>query len=904
MNLLHISLLLNLCGLGLAHASDQAFQSTILPILEDYCIDCHSAKRQKGDLDLERFQTMQDVYADVAVWQHVDEQLELEEMPPRDKSQPLPEDREALVRWVQETLQEVARESAGDPGPVVVRRLSNAEYTYTIRDLTGVESLDPTREFPVDGAAGEGFTNAGAALVMSPALFTKYLDAGKEVASHAVLLPHSIEFSEKVTRRDWTEEKLAALRDFYGKFTVIGKPTEVNVQEVHFKSADAGVIPLDRYLLATLDLRNREDFDSKTLQHLASSRGLSSKYLNLLWEKLDGTRRSAILDPIREKWRSATPDDVPALISSIELWQSALWKFSTIERVGRPGGPSTWQRPSNPEQLDQNLLDRLTPGSDPKDLTDDFDDFRSIFPAALCYQKIVPIDSVVTLLLYFREDTELRRLMLDDAESAELDRLWEDLHFVSEDAITQVDVFEQLWQFATQGGEENPEKNPLNPLREPILKRATEFRAELIASEPAHLDTTVEFAAKAWRRPLSSVEDQQLRDLYQNLRKEELPHDAAIRLLIARILVAPNFLYKLEEAGPKAEPVPVSSTELATRLSYFLWSTTPDVDLKSLAVSGQLLDPAVLASQAKQMLRSPNIRRLAIEFGSQWLHVRDFDQLDEKSETHFPDFAEVKASLDEEPVRFFTDFFQNDRSILDLLDADHAFVNGTLANYYGLSGIEGNEWRRIENAKSMGRGGVLGFGATLAMQSGASRTSPILRGNWICETLLGERLPRPPKGVPVLPEEPPDGLTERELTAKHSSDPSCARCHTRIDPFGFSLEHYDAIGRFRLKDAAGLPINASAKTPDGAEFVGIDGLRNYLLTQRRDDFIRQFCRKLLGYALGRGVLLSDEPLLDEIQDQLEKNDHRISTVIGMIVRSRQFREIRGRNFSTTDPHNP
>ncbi len=258
--------------------------------------------------------------------------------------------------------------------------------------------------------------------------------------------------------------------------------------------------------------------------------------------------------------------------------------------------------------------------------------------------------------------------------------------------------------------------------------------------------------------------------------------------------------------------------------------------------------------------------------------------------------------MNEEPIRFFQDLFQRDGSVLDLLDADYTFVNETLANHYGLNGVSGDEWRRVEGVRARGRGGILGFGAVLAKQSGASRTSPILRGNWLSETLLGERLPRPPKGVPVLPDDAgaTAELTERQLTEKHVNDPSCARCHDRIDPFGFALEHFDAIGRFRETDAAGRVIDTRVKLADGTEFDGLDGLRDYFLHQRRDAFVRQFCRKLLGYALGRGVILSDQPLLEKIEERLAANGWRVSIAIEEIVNSRQFREIRGQAVAFDD----
>ena len=339
----------------------------------------------------------------------------------------------------------------------------------------------------------------------------------------------------------------------------------------------------------------------------------------------------------------------------------------------------------------------------------------------------------------------------------------------------------------------------------------------------------------------------------------------------------------------------MSDRELATRLSYFLWSSAPDDELRALAASGKLHEPAVLAEQARRMLRDPKVRRLATEFGCQWLHVRDVATLDEKSERHFPTFTSVRDAMQEEAVRFFMELFQEDRSVLSLLDADHTFVNGALAKHYGIS-LKSDAWQRVDGLRTSGRGGILAFASTLAKQSGASRTSPILRGNWISEVLLGEKLPRPPKGVPVLPDEAPQGLTERQLIERHSSDAQCAKCHERIDPFGFALEGFDAIGRARSKDAGGLAIDTRVKLPDGTAFEGLDGLRSHLVNTRSDDFLRQFCRKLLGYALGRSVQLSDKPLLDTMHTRLKESEYRVGTVIEAIILSPQFREVRGREY--------
>ncbi len=363
------------------------------------------------------------------------------------------------------------------------------------------------------------------------------------------------------------------------------------------------------------------------------------------------------------------------------------------------------------------------------------------------------------------------------------------------------------------------------------------------------------------------------------------------------MLVSPAFLYRAEKPASGIVSTRVSDVELATRLSYFLWASTPDAELMAEAVAGRLHRPEVLRAQTRRMLKDPKIGRLATEFALAWLHLYDFETLDEKSERHFPEFRGLRGAMREETVRFFTDLFQNNGPVLDILDADHSFLNADLARFYGVTSVgfaNSNEWRRVSGLRSIGRGGILGQASTLARQSGASRTSPILRGNWISEVILGEKLPKPPKDVPRLPEdESLDQLTVRQLTEKHSSDPKCSGCHRRIDAYGFSLESFDAVGRFRERDLGGRAIDVRAKAPDGTMLEGAAGLRRYLSHQRKEAFLRQFSRKLLGYSLGRGVMLSDEPLLSDLQRKLSAREARVQGAVETIVSSSQFVRIRG-----------
>jgi len=1245
-----------------------AFDREIVPLVRDHCLACHSADKQAGELDLERFTSVAAVRRDVATWQHVLEQVTTGEMPPEEARPFSPEQSRAFTGWIRGMLDEVALASAGDPGPVILRRLSNREYTATIQDLTGVESLDVAREFPADGAAGEGFTNSGAALVMSPALLQKYLDAAKEVARHCVLLPDGVRFSASDSPQDWTDEALGRIRGFYARHTVAIE-IAANVNGAGQVNNTGGAIPLDRYLDA--------------LQGRGDAVGLSGTYLGLLREAFTAGSPSPLLDPLRKKFAAGR-----LTAADIEPWQKALWRFTTVGHIGKVNGPKAWQEPvaplvarheirvkleddrdqtlflvatnagdgdagdlvrwenprlvargrpdiplgSLPELVrhleawrarlladterclaaiaagttdaDAELLDAwreylglgattlaplltgrlertpdydfirgwkgdnalsvlanssdatvripgvmrahavathpapdrasviawqspvngslsirgvlsdahpecgngvewslevrrgattqrlvagvskgaatiplgpfpdvpiamgqvvalvvgprdgnhvcdltavdltlsdgtttwdlagdvspdilagnphgawhflsqpatgrsaadvpepiaawlaepsgeraaavrrhleesfplthpllapairsfrsaaaggvlearapavldvtipaplagnaefvvtatLAPGSDGsvqarvlterptavadlvagqaesvqrKRLWSDHaletshdvpiivhdgsaararferacDEFRGLFPRVVCYSTIVPVDEVVTLTLYHREDDHLRRLLLDEAEAGELDRLWGELMFVSEAPLKQVAVFEQLWQYATQ----DASPAAFEPTRAPIREAAAAFRERGKAAEAAQRRAVVDLAGRAWRRPLTAAERADV---------AALPP----RTMLVRVLTSPHFLYRAE-AVPE-ETGPVGDHELATRLSYFLWSSLPDAELRELADAGALRDPDVLAAQARRMLCDGKVRRLATEFGCQWLHVRDVATLDEKSERHFPEFATLRGDMQEEVVRFFVDFFANDRDMLSLVDADHTFVNGALARHYGLA-VEGDDWRRVDGLRAAGRGGVLGFAATLARHSGASRTSAILRGTWLSETVLGERLPKPPKDVPVLPEEPPAGLSERQLIERHSADPRCAGCHRRIDPFGFALEGFDAIGRARAADT-------TTTLPDGTAIDGVAGLRDYLATQRRDDVLRQFSRKLLGYALGRSVRLSDEPLLDAM---VSAEGHRAADLVELVVRSPQFRSIRGRSAAGDD----
>jgi hypothetical protein len=523
-----------------------------------------------------------------------------------------------------------------------------------------------------------------------------------------------------------------------------------------------------------------------------------------------------------------------------------------------------------------------------------FDQFRQCFPLYLCYPNVIPIDEVVNLKMFHREDEPLKRLFLNEEQTSQLDRLWHDQLFISRQPSAENRYLPLFIGFVTQ---DQPKEmvSFFEGQRPAFKKRADAFDQAEEAAIPKQLEALSDFASRAYRRPLAPKEKEDQLALYHSLRSKGSAHEDAVRGVISRVLVSPEFLFRIEQPAVVSKAGPINDWELATRLSYFLWSSMPDEDLRKLAATGTLHNPAVLKTQTQRMLKDGRVRSLAIEFGAQWLHVRGFDALNDKNERLFPTFDEsLRRAISEETILFFQDLFQQNRPAINILNANYTYLNDELAKHYAIPGVTGPQWRRLDNVQQYGRGGVLGLASVQASVSGASRTSPVLRGNWVVETLLGEKMPRPPPNVPKLPEQEGTGTqTVRQEVVQHSKNPACAVCHQRMDPYGFALEHFDAIGRLREKDLGGLPIDDKAVLKDGTRFAGIDGLRTYLMTKRRDQVMRLFCRRLLGYALGRSVINSDQPLIDKMAVELSGN-RGVGEAVEMIVESPQFRMIRGR----------
>jgi hypothetical protein len=387
-------------------------------------------------------------------------------------------------------------------------------------------------------------------------------------------------------------------------------------------------------------------------------------------------------------------------------------------------------------------------------------------------------------------------------------------------------------------------------------------------------------ARRAYRRSVSKQEVDVLANLATTVRKDSESFDEGIRVALQAVLMSPNFLFRVERD-------PVSDYDLASRLSYFLWSTMPDEELLRLADEGRLRKPGVLEAQSRRMMADARADTLIANFAGQWLGLRQLDRR-KPDPAHFPLVDdELLDSMRQETTLFARAILRENRSVLDFLDGKFTFVNGPLALYYGIPGVKGEEFQRVE-LDGVHRGGVITQGAILAQSSYATRTSPVLRGKWVLENLLGAAPPPPPPDVPAL-EEKNLGTTVsmRQRLEQHRANPACAVCHTQMDPIGFGLENYDASGAWRDREG-NFAVDSSGTLPGGASFNGPGELKQRLRAQP-DLFVRNLTEKMLTYALGRGLEAYDRPVVNQIVQRLAADDYKFPTLVMEVIKSEPFR---------------
>ena len=427
----------------------------------------------------------------------------------------------------------------------------------------------------------------------------------------------------------------------------------------------------------------------------------------------------------------------------------------------------------------------------------------------------------------------------------------------------------------------------------------TPSRDRIFVCRPAHPDEEAAcakriietLARRAYRRPVTDADLRAPLEFYE-MGRAQGSFDDGIGRAVQRLLVHPEFLFRVERDPVDSDPdtaYPLNDLELASRLSFFLWSSMPDDELLEAADAGRLTDAGVLEQQVRRMLGDERSRAFVSNFGGQWLYTRNM-QSALPDPVAFPDFNDnLRQAMRQETELFFEDVIREDRSVLEFLTSDTTFLNERLARHYGVPNVAGSHFRRVSLPDGT-RGGVLGHGSVLTATSYANRTSPVTRGKWILENLLGAPPPPPPPDVPELEETAEGGgvLSMRERMEQHRKNPSCAVCHAQMDPLGLALENYDAVGRWRVLSESNQPIDATGALPDGSAFDGPAGLRN-LLAGRSGEFVTTMTEKLLTYALGRGVELADAPVVRQIVRRAERSEYRFASIIMGVVESQPFR---------------
>jgi len=809
--------------------------------ITQYCVTCHNQQLLTGGLALDAVD-LTNVSADAETWEKVVRKLHGGLMPPTGAPRPDRTTSEGFVTWLETQLDGAA---AAHPNPgrtETFHRLNRAEYGNAVRDLLGLD-IDVASLLPADGSS-YGFDNIAGVLQFPPTLMERYLTAAKKISRAAVGTPPSA--------------------PNYDVFRVAADlPQDDRIDGLPFGTRGGTLI---RYNFPG-------DGEYNIRVHLA---------------------REAVGAGGVDVPRYDVPQQLEVALDGVRLQVFTLAATAPRVRNRQPSPDQARDEPvPQPEPRRYNQADRSLVDADWE---------VSFFAEAGPRNVSVAFINRLPALLESLHQPYMHPYPSGGATN------WGSRKGAY---LNRVDI---SGPFEVQGKGDTPSRrqiftcHPADPSEEAACARTI-------------LST---LTRRAYRRPVTAA------DLEGPLRFYDQGHatggfEAGIELAIRRLLVSPEFLFRTEvdpapvASGARAPAVvqvsnpenidmeiyDVSDLELASRLSFFLWSSIPDDELLDLATQGRLKDPVVLEAQVRRMLADSRSYALVDNFVGQWLYMRNVPALTPDLYT-YPDFNEgLRRAMKRETELFFENIMREDRSVLDLLTADYTFLNESLAKHYDIPNVYGDQFRRVTLPEGSVRGGLLGQASILAVTSLANRTSPVVRGKWILENILGSPPPDPPADVPPLAEKTGDGpapITMRQRMAEHRENPVCASCHSQMDPLGFGLENFDATGRWREVEVTGdaraayfAPINSSGAFPDGTEFNTVPELKQALMA-RSDRFVTTMTEKLLTYALGRGLEYYDAPTVRMIAREAARSDYRFSALVLGITKSVPF-QMRGRSGS-------
>jgi mono/diheme cytochrome c family protein len=933
-----------------ATAAGDAYHATVLPLLQKYCYECHGEGMSSGDLELDSYKTLTDIRNDTKTWQKVIQYARTQTMPPPKADQPTQDERDTLVEALHRELYQIDPANP-DPGRVTVRRLNRSEYRNTIRDLVGVTNFDPTLDFPQDDT-GYGFDNIGDVLTLPPMLMEKYLAATERILDAAIATDSMESTERRVpaaraqrsnkspidppAATEWVklssrnEDGLSVAMQGSARADYIVRVLAYARPHVDEDAATTRPVPAEDAVLAPAQPIRLSILAGDAL---AAEFDVTSGADRPQWYEARvgvGAGKSTIA-AVARRHRSPTtlpvsdgrigdvqPGDVFVKEIVIEgPVQGAVRRVDNDRLEAGGNGKRNGEIVSLPQSGDEaSATVEVRETAEHLIRVQACADFAGDEPARM--ELLVdgrPIATFeVTAPAGIKPSPRIKglakgvdqpvfrvhevRTTLAAGKRKISARFLNDVWFPDHEEVNLRDRNLYVQDFEIVDLASPPLPRPMTPpMRELFVKHAGPAAA--VTNVPIAHDANVarailaEFTRRAWRRPPMNDEMARVMKLYRLAADNGEGFHASIKHAMKGVLVSSSFLFRGEPSlargvGAKTLAEPIGEYELASRLSYFLWSTMPDDDLLALAERGELRKN--LHAQVKRMLASNRSASFIDNFAGQWLQFRNLDAVhpDRKMFKVYTD--RLRDAMIRETQLFFTHIMREDRSLMDVLTADYTFVNELLATHYGFkdaAAVKGNEFKRVSLAGTPRRG-VITHGSVLTLTSNPTRTSPVKRGKWVLENLLGSPPPPPPANVPPLDNEGRQLKgTLRQRLEQHRESKACASCHAPLDPIGFGLENFDPIGAFREKDGD-APVDATSAFVNGPTFTGSIELVELLARTRKKDFYRSVAEASLTFALGRGVEPYDQPAVERIVRDLQANDGKFSTLIYGVVDSVPF----------------
>jgi mono/diheme cytochrome c family protein len=813
----------------------------------DYCVKCHSEKKQKGDRRLDRLNADTTNVDNFQLLKDIRDVLNRGEMPPQSRGvkQPDPKQSKRVIDWLTNLL--LNSEAASASGNTVMRRLNRFEYLNTIRDLLKVDTntFDPTGEFPFD-TIEDGFDNNGEALILSDYQLHRYLESAEAFLDKAVYF-NSTQPQSQVWRfaakdlngkRQITRGKVSWLLNVDDKYTDIchGKAVERHPTYAKSFSRDGGV-PVDGYYTIRVNAEAKWRLDHRYDARLYVKEIDLTQPLKLgVWVAPEPRLllKSASAGRILAGMYDLEDDQPRDFVAKLWLTKGSTPFLSWANGISSKGVIQKVSKKFHPETL------QVTPTL--QDAADRGD------------------ENAKARIAKIRKNG--RKAVLSDVYHGPRVRVHD---------------------FTIEG----PIYDSWPPASHQVL-----FGRE---TDPSHIDvpaTIRRFASRAFRRPVKADEVRHYVEFIGKRRKLGDSPERAIKLGLAAILTSPRFLY-LDE-GNEEQHKTLSPHELASRLSYFIWSSMPDSQLMNQANSKQITKLKSMTRQTERMLSDHRAQAFVDHFTDTWLRLDKLGSMppDQKAFKQYYNDRLAEA-MRQETRLFFKHLLDTNGSIIDLLDSDYTFVNGPLSRLYGIKGVDGEAFQRVRLTKDDRRGGLLGQASVLTLTSNGIETSPVVRGVWVLENILGTPTAPPPPDVEPIEPDTRGSTTIREQLDKHRNVEACANCHRKIDPIGFALEFYDPIGAFRTRYSGNgrnkQPIDGSGQLPSGESFSDLQGLKDVLLNHK-DQFTRMLTKKLTTYATGRTMTLRDQAEIDRIATAVAAKGHGLRDLVIAVATSKIFRE--------------